>query len=837
MSRGAAARRLLLVLALAAGGYLAGANLFLNTPLAEWAVNRRPERLRLTWRAAWTFWPGDLRVRGLEVAALRRRLPWSLRVERGRGRLGLLPLLRREVRLEDVKIARLGALRLGPLRLDGKGTAAGSLRLAPGRETRLELERFDLRGTTLRAGRATIARDARLAGSLRLGPYAPRRHRGLRGFDFLSGSLRLAGGGPGRLLLDLAVRDGRLLPGSRAIYSAVRTPEAARLVVRAEVKAAPGGPRLALDGSAAGVAVYRPGGAFESDALRLAAATAELRLSRLLAARRATLWGQLDGERVRLDLSGRRVAWTIALPRAAARIDLPALIRRELRLAGLRGEGADVRVGIGPPPAARPGPPRRRWSVRLTGARLAGAAAMEVRDLALTAGVEAAGGFAWRDGKLALDRTAFTVAQGRARRGAETLADGLTARGTTRLDPFAPGSLRGAANLRPLSTDAELAGRLASLGFLDVYLKKAPWLDLRGDGPFTATLRLDHGRLAPGSRLRIAPARVEAEYLTSRARGSAIVTGAVEPRAGAPALDLQVLFGRFEVAARAAPGALPHLRGSGLRMTVTTDDLDLTHAERDLRLRVHLPAAEAPDLAAFNGYLPPDAGVAILGGAGRLRSDLELETAGNSGRGELVLTSNNVRLRFHDLGIAGGLDLRARLAAADLTDDRFRLDGTRLVLERVSWSELDGGAPSIPGPAPGAWWGHFDLERGTVRLTRPLALQSTVAARLKDAGLLLALFARRQRALGWLQGVLAEERLAARAELRFADGAIVLDPLVVAGRRLDLRTRLRLSPESKRGYLFVRYGRLATGIELEDGERTYHLRRPLEWYKSQRGFR
>ena len=274
-------------------------------------------------------------------------------------------------------------------------------------------------------------------------------------------------------------------------------------------------------------------------------------------------------------------------------------------------------------------------------------------------------------------------------------------------------------------------------------------------------------------------------------------------------------------------------------MTVTTDDLDLTHAERDLRLRVHLPAAEAPDLAAFNGYLPPDAGVAILGGAGRLRSDFELETAGNSGRGEVVLTSNAVRLRFHDLGIAGGLDLRARLAAADLTDDRFRLDGgPRLVLERVSWSELDGGAPSISGPTPGGWWGHFDLERGTVRLTRPLALQSTVAARLKDAGLLLALFARPAAGTGLAPGrprrraprrprraALGRRRHRARPARRRRAAARPAHPPAPLPReqaRLPLRP---LRPPRHRHRARGRRAHLCT------------FRRPLEWYQSRRALR
>jgi hypothetical protein len=313
----------------------------------------------------------------------------------------------------------------------------------------------------------------------------------------------------------------------------------------------------------------------------------------------------------------------------------------------------------------------------------------------------------------------------------------------------------------------------------------------------------------------------------------------VEEGARGPALAIDVLFGRFAIAAREPRNASPHVRGRGLRLTVAAPRLDLAHPVDDLRVRLDLPGAEVTDLAFYNAYLPAGSGVEVLSGAGRLRFGLEMETAHQSGRGDVVLTSKAVRVRFQDVELAGALDLRARLASSDLASRRFALDGTRLSLDRVAVRELGpegepAGSASSSFVVPPGWWARLELSRGTVELAKPLELASAFRADMKDSGLLLSLFARKRRYLGWFQKVLDIEGVTARGNLRFADGAIVIDPLHAAGGPIELRSRLRLARGHRRGVLLVRYGRLAAGVELRDGERTYRLRRPVEWYESQK---
>ena len=42
--------------------YLFAGNVFLNTPLGPWAVNRKPEKFEIHWASGSTWWPGQVSV-------------------------------------------------------------------------------------------------------------------------------------------------------------------------------------------------------------------------------------------------------------------------------------------------------------------------------------------------------------------------------------------------------------------------------------------------------------------------------------------------------------------------------------------------------------------------------------------------------------------------------------------------------------------------------------------------------------------------------------------------------------------------------------------------------
>jgi hypothetical protein len=96
-------KRILLALLLLTGLYLLAVNLFLNSPLATRAFNRRPHKFQIHWTSAWTVWPGLIHARGLKVEGWRPNVAWSVRAERARGWIDLGSLGNRTFRIRKLQ--------------------------------------------------------------------------------------------------------------------------------------------------------------------------------------------------------------------------------------------------------------------------------------------------------------------------------------------------------------------------------------------------------------------------------------------------------------------------------------------------------------------------------------------------------------------------------------------------------------------------------------------------------------------------------------------------------------------------------------------------------------
>ena len=92
-------RRIVAGLAAAWALYLLAANLLLNSPLGRELANRQPERFRASWDSAWTLYPGHVHATDLRIAGHVRRTVWSVQADTASGRVALLPLLTKELRI------------------------------------------------------------------------------------------------------------------------------------------------------------------------------------------------------------------------------------------------------------------------------------------------------------------------------------------------------------------------------------------------------------------------------------------------------------------------------------------------------------------------------------------------------------------------------------------------------------------------------------------------------------------------------------------------------------------------------------------------------------------
>ena len=106
---------------------------------------------------------------------------------------------------------------------------------------------------------------------------------------------------------------------------------------------------------------------------------------------------------------------------------------------------------------------------------------------------------------------------------------------------------------------------------------------------------------------------------------------------------------------------------------------------------------------------------------------------------------------------------------------------------------------------------------------------------MRNSGPILTLFAERSRLLRWFNDALNVENITARGAVRLGNGAVEVESLQASGGPLEVRSRMDFSKTRRWGDLFLRYGRLAAGIELRDGRRAIKLIRPLEWYEGRPG--
>ena len=85
--------------------------------------------------------------------------------------------------------------------------------------------------------------------------------------------------------------------------------------------------------------------------------------------------------------------------------------------------------------------------------------------------------------------------------------------------------------------------------------------------------------------------------------------------------------------------------------------------------------------------------------------------------------------------------------------------------------------------------------------------------------------------------MLSVEGIIAQGVLRIDRGVVAIDSFQATGGNLTVRSRMSFSKDRKQGDLLVRYGLLSAGVGLLDGQRSFKLIRPQEWFERRAGIR
>lgn len=701
--------------------YLLAANIFLNTGLAPWAINRKPERFTLHWDRAVSWWPGLVDVHGARLRGHTMHVRWHIDAERARGRIELLALFGREVHMPWIEADEVTG---GTRRDDGPPM----LPQPPVRGRPGWLLRFD-----------SIHSDS------------------ARGGQF--GDLKLEGGGSAQFGFYKRLRSGpmRILP-SWAHY---------------------GQARISVDGHE-WLREGRFDADFAMDTHTRAQAQGLQKLDKSVI--RLRLLGQTTGVALQRDDQGRPV-FRAAAGTGKADLDV-RWIRGELA-AGSRGQWTAPLLGIGPDGQPLPGELDVRLNVD--------------QDLHVQAKVPGAVADAlWLDADLRF--------QGRR----------VPLREFSSLIPRASGHVQG-------------RWRFATLDWITAMFPRTEWLQLRGDGLVNADVRVQAGQLVAGSHVQVPQVDASAQVMATRFQGSASADLHVEAGdKGAQVPTLVMQMQRFVVAANDAPSK-PYIEGNALQLTLRTPPGPLNAAvvRNNTYGRLVFHDARVPDLRAYNRYLPQQQ-LRFEGGSGRVSGDLQLLPGGDIGQGKVQLLAQGAQLRAAGLALSGDVDAAIQLKRGELKARNFSLDTSVVQLRNVSFIGTD-------GQARGGWWARALIERGRTDWTPPVLFDADVQLDMRDVGFLMALYAQKRDFPKWIDNLVdaGETRMAGRVHWR--DDELVLDNLQASNARFDVLARLRLGKGRQDGSLYAKWGLLSAALELQGGQRQWHLLGARKWYDEQPG--
>jgi hypothetical protein len=92
-------RRTLWTLLVCYGAYVVLGNVYLNTALGPWSINRKPDKFAMHWDRALTWWPGEVVLWKVSMRGHVGRTVWTLQAGKASGHVALTALLRKEVRI------------------------------------------------------------------------------------------------------------------------------------------------------------------------------------------------------------------------------------------------------------------------------------------------------------------------------------------------------------------------------------------------------------------------------------------------------------------------------------------------------------------------------------------------------------------------------------------------------------------------------------------------------------------------------------------------------------------------------------------------------------------
>jgi hypothetical protein len=410
----------------------------------------------------------------------------------------------------------------------------------------------------------------------------------------------------------------------------------------------------------------------------------------------------------------RQFQWYAELDELTTWVSLPALIAKRFRTNSMNGRGLSFRMrqrlapgavaggdaGLTPAIPGLSNPPElapeqlypaveisHPWTIELRNGFISDLRQIWVNQFRFEGHGQVEGGLIHVvQGTVEVPQASVTLTSGSAWVGKTPAVENVAVKANVTLDQFDPHKEKGLAMLPFVTASVQIKGKVDSLDFIRVFFRKAPWLQIQGQGEIDADLRLDKGVLAPATRLSVKTEDIATNVLDfiMAAKGPGSIEGRVERADGQTFAKVSVTLADFQVA---LPSQQTLVRGRDLQITGKSAALDLRDPFTDLLLIADTPDVEFQDLTVLNRYIPRRLNLQIRSGRGHLRSHIEGSPQTLTATGSIALSAQGLVAAYRDMAVRGNVDLSTSMQYGLLEDEVpgvALLDGLPLELSTLA---------------------------------------------------------------------------------------------------------------------------------------------------------
>ena len=329
---------------------------------------------------------------------------------------------------------------------------------------------------------------------------------------------------------------------------------------------------------------------------------------------------------------------------------------------------------------------------------------------------------------------------------------------------------------------------------------------MSGGGELDMLAIVESGELVDGSRLTFTSEYFETDFLDLRAGGSGRIKAVIDKEKPTPT-ELEISVTDFRLSRRGIPN--PYMEGADLLVELRADRVFLHQEMEGPELYVDFPDSQVRHLVDYNRFIPKQANVEILSGEGRLKGNMLL--IGDTGQVALELTGSNVTLDVNGSHLRTDLELVTKLSDGNYGKKSYDLTGTFF---RMTDAQLVDEDEAIDG-----WWGEVRMSKGDLLWAEPMDIDAEMQIAMRDTEPLIALLGdAKKKRKSLLDKALTIKNLTGTLGIQTNDEDIVLDPILLNGKGLEVISKLDISKESIDGDLYTKLHGIPVRFEIKDNK-------------------